>query len=185
MEDEVWKDVKGYEGFYQVSDKGRIRSVDRMIEYKDGAKHFWSGRVLKLSRNKNGYYTITLYKEGAENGYGVHRLVAQAFIPNLDNLPQVNHKNEVKTDNRAENLEWCSMDYNINYGTIGQRISEKRSKQVYQYTLDNQLVKVWKSTQECGRNGYNQRHISECCRGVLHKHKGFRWSYKPLEAPSD
>lgn len=130
---EVWKDIQGYEGLYQVSNLGRVRSLERITkrfngfkicEYKDGNK------ILKLSKNNKGYLTIGLCKDGKEKKCKVHRLVAQAFIPNLYGLPQINHKDENKENNIVSNLEWCNNKYNSSYGTRGKRISEKLKKQV-------------------------------------------------------
>lgn len=88
---------------------------------------------------------------------------------------QINHKDQNKENNCVTNLEWCNSYYNNNYGDHNQKLS----KTVYQYTLDGELVRVWPSTQECGRNNFSASHVAECCRGELKKHKGFRWSYNP------
>ena len=103
---EIWKDIKGYEELYQVSDLGRVRS------FKSGK---W--QTLKNRLTPRGYYLVTLYKDGKATNKWVHKLVAQAFIPNPDNLPQVNHKDEDKLNNAASNLEWCTAKYNINYSS--------------------------------------------------------------------
>lgn len=155
---EIWRDIEGYEGLYQVSNEGRIKSIKKR-------------KILSLFANHKGYLQTYLYKNGEKKGFLVHRLVAEAFIPNPMNLPQVNHKDENKTNNSVENLEWCTNDYNINYS---------QSKKVYQYTLNNDLVKIWNSTMELGRNGFSQPCISLCCNGKKQKHKGYKWSYYPL-----
>ena len=165
--EEKWKDVKDYEGHYQVSDKGRVKSL------KQGKE-----RILKPERNKFGYLDIGLRKNGEHKKFKVHRLVAIAFIPNPDNLPQINHKDENKENNKVENLEWCDVKYNNIYGTRIQRINEKISKPVLQYTKSGEFVRKWKSTQDGQRNlGYAGSSISRCCRGKLKSAYGFVWKY--------
>lgn len=100
---EEWKNVIGYEGLYEVSNKGNVRNVRR-------------NTLLRLTKTNYGYIQVSLYKNGIRTGLKVHRLVAEAFIPNPDNLPQVNHKDEDKTNNNVTNLEWCTAKYNNNYG---------------------------------------------------------------------
>ena len=109
--DEIWKPVVGYEGLYEVSNFGRVRSLRR-------------NKILKLKNEVDGYIRVTLCNGGTEKLYQVHRLVAQAFIPNPDNLPQINHKDEVKSNNIVTNLEWCTVHYNNTYGTRLQRVRE-------------------------------------------------------------
>lgn len=188
---EEWRDIEGYEGLYQVSNEGRVRSLNYHLTKKS--------KDLKQFLTPKGYLTVTLCDKQKMKTYSVHRLVAKAFIPNPNNLLEVNHKNEDKTDNRVfinhdgsvdeskSNLEWCDRKYNMNYGTCLQRACDKltngkKSKQVYQYTLDGELVNVWASTQECKRNGFSQGHIASCCRNEYGKktHKGYKWSYNPL-----
>lgn len=120
--EEIWKDIIGYEGLYQVSSLGRVRSLDRY----DSNNHFLKGRILKLSANGKGYLKVALNSNGKAKTYSVHRLVLQSFIPNPDNLPQVNHKDENKTNNNVDNLEWCDNSYNLNYGT--RKIRERNTK---------------------------------------------------------
>lgn len=166
MKKEYWKPVVGYEGHYQVSNFGRVKSIK-------------FGKEIILKQNiRGGYYIVNLSKNGIVKTYLVHRLVAEAFIDNTDNLPQVNHKDENKLNNNVDNLEWCTHEYNINYGTRNKKASKKLSKPVLQYTLDGEFVREWKSTIECGRNGYDQGHVAACCRGKLKTYKGFIWEYK-------
>ena len=145
----MWKDIDGYEGLYQVSNTGEVMNVR-------------TGKILKAKRDKDGYFEVCLCKNG-KRYFRVHRLVADAFIPNSLNLPQVNHKDENPSNNNASNLEWCSCEYNINYGTGIRRRVEKQSKPILQYTKSGELVREWSSISECGRNGFNISHICECC----------------------
>lgn len=185
MEKEYWVDIKDYEGLYQISNLVKIKSLDRIVKGKNNSLRLKKGKILKLYLDKDGYQVVMLYKNGANKFCKVHRLMAQAFIPNPLNLPQVNHKDENKQNNNVENLEWCDNKYNQNYGTRNERISKtnrhsKFCKKVYQYDLNGNLIKEWVSTKECGRNGYNQGHVAACCRGKRKTHKGFIWSYEKL-----
>lgn len=175
--EEIWKDIKGYEGKYQVSNFGNVKSLN----YNQTGNE----RLLKPILHHTGYLCVNLCKPNKK--FPIHRLVAEAFIPNPDNLPQVNHKDENKHNNHVDNLEYCTQLYNINFGTRNKRISESLSKKVYQYTLDGKFVKEWKSIIECSRNGFNQGNIVSCCKGGLIRnnkwvnvtqHKGFKWSYE-------
>ena len=153
---EIWKDAPGFPG-YQVSDAGRVkRSIN--------------GKMLRPVRYSNGYYVVNL----SGRRIGVHRLVAMAFVPNPDGLPQINHKNEIKTDNRAENLEWCTAKYNINFGSCIERRSAKRGKPVICIETGN----VFASCSAAGRElNLDFSHIAKCCRGILPKHKGFHFMF--------
>lgn len=170
MTEEIWKDIKDYEGLYQVSNWGRVKSL-------------WFGKekILQPVKHKNGYLYVSL---GRKKIISIHRLVAEVFIPNPNNLPQINHKDEDKTNNRVENIEWCNCKYNINYGTHNKRVSDtqindqNKSKKVIQFTLDGEFVKEWVSLHECSRNGFQHQNIIRCCRGEYKQHKGFIWKYK-------
>ena len=170
-------------GLYQVSDSGEIKNSN-------------TGRVLKPEYSNKGYACVHLRKDGKTKKHRLHRLIALTFIPNPSNLPEVNHKDENKTNNfvfvrqdgtvdqERSNLEWCTQGYNNNYGTRNKRAAEaringKRSKQVFQYSLDGTLVAIWPSTAECGRNGFYITNVSACCNGKRKTHKGYRWSYNP------
>lgn len=172
---EIWKDIEGYIGLYQVSNFGRVRNLN----YRGTGKV----KVLSPVEDKYGYLQVCLYKNGKGKIFKVHRLVTEAFIPNPLNLPQVNHKDEDKTNNfcgtlendfNDGNLEWCDSKYNINYGTRIDRIS----KPVLQFTKTGELVREWSSTNEAGRNGFHQSAVVNCCRGERKTHHGFIWKYK-------
>ena len=172
MKKELWKDIDGYEGLYQVSNLGRIKSL-----------RYGKERIMKPGKHPDGYFVVTLSQNNKKNYHKVHRLVAQMFLENPYNLPQVNHKNENKADNRVENLEWCSAKYNSNYGTRTQRMSEKKvngklAKTVYQYTLDGEFIKEYPSTMEIQRLlNFRNGNISECCNGRRKSAYGFIWKY--------
>ena len=172
--EEVYKDMVGYEALYQVSNIGNVKSLNyNKVKYME--------KLLKQQKGCNGYKTVILCKNKTSKRFYIHRLVANAFLPNPQNLPCINHKDECRTNNVVTNLEWCSYKYNLEYNNGRKRRAESRSKQVYQYTKDGELIAVWKSTSECGRNGYNFGHVASCCRGEIKSHKGYIWSYKPIE----
>lgn len=186
---EIWKDVKGYEGLYQVSNLGRVRSLDRVVKASYNSTMLKKGKILKQQKNENGYLYVFLTKDKKEKNCRVHRLVAEAFIPNPLKLPQVNHKDENKLNNCVENLEWCDGKYNCNYGTCTERRSEKMSeillnrddlsKRVIQYTLDGKFVAEYLSTMDVRRKlGFDNGNISKCCNGKQKTYKGYTWRYK-------
>lgn len=157
-ESEVWKDVLGYEGLYQVSNKGNVYSVERVSS--QGKK--CGGRILKLGYNRGGYLKVNLYKDGKMKTKIVHRLVAEAFIPNPNNYPEINHIDEVKDNNNIENLEWCTSKYNSNHGTR----NERARKKVRAVNIKTGEVLSFNSTVEAGRKGYDQGGVSSACRGA-------------------
>ena len=125
---EEWRPIEGYEGLYEVSNTGRVRSLDRFIVDSLGHKRFYKGKVLIPVKSNLGYLFVGLYCNEKNKRYLVHRLVAQAFIENPDNLPEINHKDEDKTNNSVENLEWCTAKYNLSYGTRNIRRRETAIK---------------------------------------------------------
>lgn len=182
---ELWRDIQGYEGLYQVSNYGRVRSLERVIMRSNGKSQPIGKKILRFATDKDGYLIASLRKGGIKRMKKVHRLVAEAFIPNPQNLPQVNHKDENKSNNNVDNLEWCTASYNINYGTRKEKVSSRERKEVFQYSLDGELVKIWVSIAECGNNGYSSGAVSQCCNNKYmqpnnNKYKDYRWSYTPL-----
>ena len=180
----IWKDILGYEELYQGSNLGKIRSLDRWKDSGTGG-YIQKGRILKPCKTKDGYLQVCLCKDGKKKLFSVHRLVWEAFNGEIPEGMEVNHIDEDKTDNRLDNMNLLSHKANSDWGTRNKKISEKMtngklSKRVYQYTLDGVLVKIWSSTQECGRNGFNQANVGACCRGKLKQYKGFLWSYTKL-----
>ena len=167
---EQWKDIKDLEGLYQVSNWGNVMSLN----YNGTGKP----RLMKTVKNKYGYLVVKLFKDRKPKMFRVNRLVAETFIPNPDNLPQVNHIDENKENNRVDNLEWCTPKENSNHGTRNERRVKTQSKPVLQLTLTGDLIKEWSSVAECGRNGFNHGNVCQCCNGKRKTHKGFRFMYK-------
>jgi len=138
--EEIWKDIAGYEGAYQVSNLGRVKSFRQSS--KMGKPKEW---ILKPSLINSGYGVVTLYSKEKREKFQIHRLVASAFLPNPNNLPCVNHRDENKLNNCVENLEWCTYQYNNNYGTAKVRAIDKVSPNVLQKTLDDDVIAIYKS----------------------------------------
>lgn len=175
--EEIWKDIKGFEGRYQVSNMGRVRSLDRWT--LDEHPHFVKGMMLKPSLNKGSGYVRVSLSDGRRNykHYEVQRLVALHFVPGYKEGLVVNHKNEIKTDNRAENLEWCTYQYNLNYSDV---VAWKR-RAVYQYTMDGDFIAIHKCCAEVEKMmgtylGAMVYVMYESKTGIW---KGYRWSFEP------
>ena len=187
-ESEVWKDVVGFEGLYKVSNKGRIYSVDRI----DSRGHRRRGRVLKPVNNGHGYLQVGLCKGGTRKRKLMHRLVADAFVPNPKGFLEINHKDENKSNNEFTNLEWCIHKYNVNYGTRNERMAQAQSKKVRAVNAKTGEVVIFKSTREAERKGYRSSNVSMACRGVYkdntgkligdgHLYRGHKWYYEEVE----
>lgn len=125
IEQEIWKDVKNYEGLYQISNLGRVKSMSKFAGFS-----YRKERMLKTSLDKDGYVKVTLCKNNRTRFSSIHRLLAECFIPNPNNYPQINHKDENKQNNDLSNLEWCTCKYNINYGTRTKREVETRKRKL-------------------------------------------------------
>lgn len=173
MFNEIWKDVDGFEGLYEVSNLGNVRRFD-------------TKKAKVKSLNIYGYPQVNLYKNGKAYLRRVHRLVAIAFIPNPDNLPMINHKDENPCNNVVDNLEWCDAKYNVNYGGGNEKRALSHSKPVLQYSLTGQLIKEWHSATEAARElGFPQSGINWCClRKPKHNScKGYIWRFKNDKSP--
>ena len=169
---EIWREIAGYEGLYEISNMGRVKSMNY--------KHTGKAKVLKLTPNNKGYLMVGLHKNGKSKTCRVHRLVAQAFIPNPDNLPQVNHKNEIKTDNRAENLEMCTLQYNHEYGSHNKKVAEAQHKiSVSQYEKVSEIfLNIYASAYDAQRaTGVAQNSITACCKGKRKSAGNYVWRY--------
>lgn len=176
---EIWKPVRGYEGIYEVSNTGKIRSLDRMATSQGKAHKTVYGKLLKSGLQRNGYLRVDLCKDGEIQHCFVHRIVADAFVENPNSFPMVNHKDENKANNNADNLEWCTAKYNSNYGTRGKRIAERLSavkcKPVAQY-LNGVLIAVFPSTISA-RHITDPSHIGACCNGKRKHAGGYEWQF--------
>lgn len=188
---EIWRDIKGYEGLYQVSNEGRVKSLERTWtcgEYNQIIRHY-NEKLMKQVPIWNDYLRVCLCKNGNAKWHLVHRLVAEAFAPNPDNLPQVNHKDENKENNFVfinengsvdlgkSNLEWCTQEYNIKYGTR----TERTSKPVEAIDDNGNVVYKFKSMREARRNGFADANILKCIKGEYEKSYGFKWRYTKKE----
>lgn len=172
MKKEIWKGVEKYGNLYEVSTKGRIRSVSHYSIDSLGRRTRHIGRLLKSRiSNKTGYHCINICYNGARFTDNIHRLVAEAFIPNPDSLPCVNHKDETRTNNNVENLEWCTYQYNNTYGSAKAKKAKKlvdyykdKGREVRQYTLDGDLMRVFRSVMEASRaTKVDDASVRRCC----------------------
>ena len=177
---EVWKDVVGYEGFYQVSNMGNVRSVDRQVECSNSVR-FYKGKVLSQCKDDKGYLRVLLATAGRHKSCQVHRLVAEAFIANEENLPEVNHKDERPENNCVDNLEWCSKIYNLEYGTGRSRSVQSHKKPVQQLDLEGNVVAEFDGVNSAARFIGKPRDataITQCCLGKNRTAYGYKWRYK-------
>lgn len=189
---ERWKDVKGYEGLYKVSNFGKVRSLDHYVKTRGEGLRISKGRMLSQAINKYGYAVVVLCKNSITKNYRVNRLVAEAFKPNPHNYPTVDHINRIRTDNRSENLRWAPYELqqkNVDRESQRKKAKEKLqnrkdlSKPVCQYTLDMVFIKEYPSIREASRmTKINHECIRRCCNGNKnYSHAGgYIWKYKEL-----
>lgn len=177
---EIWKDIKGFEG-YQVSNLGRVKSLERIDALGRRVKE----KFLKPLITRNGYYLIGLYKNSIQKFYYVHRFVWEAFNGQIPEGYEVNHINEIKSDNRLSNLNLMTHKENMNYGSRTERCAEvlknrkDQSKSVLQFDLNNNLVKEYPSTKQVERElGFSYQNICACCKGKQKTAYNYKWKYK-------
>lgn len=201
---EEWRPVVGFEDLYEISDWFRVRSIDRIIKTSNGRLCHYKGKI--LSQFKNGLYKgVHLWKNNEPKGKLVHHIVAEAFLPNPENKPFIDHIIPLSNGGKDElsNLRWCTQEENMNNEKTLQNLSNAftgrkhtdewkennskilrncptTSKRVFQYTLDGEFVKEWESMSEAERNGFLTSGICQCCKGKRKSYKGYIWSYVPL-----
>lgn len=184
--EEIWKQIKNYEGLYEVSNMGRVRSLPRKTT---------KGKIISPNVKKNGYLTVSLFKDGKQNYKLIHRLVAEAFIDNPENKSYIDHVNTIKNDNRAENLRWVTQKENMNNPLTLKKINENetikkgfwkgcfgkdnpRSTPIIQLTLDGKIVQFWASAAVCKKEtGFSNSIIGEVCKGKRKEAYGYLWRY--------
>lgn len=165
---EQYKDIIGYEGIYQISNLGNVISLK-----------FGKRKLLKQGKNTTGYYQVALCNNCKTKSFLVNRLVALHFIPNPENLPQINHKDENPLNNSANNLEWCNSSYNINYGNRNKNMAKSNSIPIIQYDINMNKICEFESSSDANRIlNIPQSSISACCRYKMEKAGGFVWRYK-------
>ena len=162
---EIWRNIDGFENLYQVSNLGRVKSIEKI----DSLGHKRKEKILKPITIKGGYLRVVLYKNNKTHRYLIHRLVASAFISNPNNLPEINHINEINNDNRVDNLEWCSREYNNQYS---------KNIPVYSINKTTNEIAYYNSLTDAGKVlNINKSSICSCLKGKLKSSGGRYWYY--------
>ena len=175
---EEWKPIVGYEDLYMVSSNGQVKSLGRYSYRKDGRFNYYPPKMMHLAPDAKGYMRVRLTKDGKSVTRLVHRLVAEAFIPNPNMLPQVNHINELKHDNRVENLEWMSCSDNVNHATGKIRCGQAHEFPVIMIDANGDCTEFTSATAAARELGIVSQGIQSCCVGRFPTYKGFQWRYK-------
>lgn len=179
--EEIWKDIEGYEGYYQVSSLGRVKSLPITYGQKYNQRPY--EKILTPIKDAAGYYRVHLRRDGRDKRISVHRLVAIAFIDNPLNLKFVNHKDEDKTNNHANNLEWCTAKYNCNYGTAIQRrrnaFVQNHGRAVDQYDMDGNFIRHFGCLRDVRFYGFNPANVHCCCtnKNGYTQTGGYKWRF--------
>lgn len=182
---EIWKSIRGYETLYEVSSYGRVRSLKHLVK-QSGNKgatfsRYYNGKVITQREGIGGYIFVCLSNGASKKTMRVHKLVAEAFIPNPNNYPQINHKDENKSNNRVDNLEWCSPSYNCNYGTRIDRIRVKTGKPVRQYDINGNFIQEFPSVSEASRTlGISLSSIASMANGRKRMKNGKEYERKSV-----
>lgn len=188
MENEIWKDIEGYEGLYQVSNLGRVKSLERKVLTKNGSYRSHKERIVAISRtgniHKDGsyYLKVVLTKNSIRKNFILHRLVAKYFCnnPNPEKYTEVNHIDENKHNNKASNLEWCDRKINNHHSLITEKLNEAKKKAVLQYSLSGEFIAEFSGIREAAREVglKTHKHIGECCHGREKTAGGYIWKFK-------
>lgn len=171
--EEIWKDIKDYEGLYQVSNLGRVKSLERL----DNINHLVKEKILNPKEHTDGHLFVGLFKNGKGINCKVHILVAKHFIPNVENKPLVHHIDKNKLNNNVDNLMWCTQKQHKElHPEIYEAISKAKSISINQYDLQGKLIREWKSSAEIQRElGFRKTNILYCCKGGYFSHKRNKW----------
>ena len=184
MQKEIWKDIKEYEGLYQISNFGRVKSLKRKVYAGRGRMRWQYEKILSENKtNGNGYKIVSLCKKSQSKNKYIHKLVAETFLNNPNNYKYVNHKDENKENNYVDNLEWCTAQYNITYNNLHiknglKNRNNKYSKKILQLDNNNKIINVFPSISEASRQlKVSYQAISDCLRGIQQHSAGYKWKY--------
>lgn len=177
--EEIWKDIPNYEGLYQASNLGRIKSIGKIVngsnQFGVNFKYLKKDKILKPIINNHNYLQVSLYKNNKKAEIRVHQLIAQTFLPNFNNYKIINHKDGNKHNNHVDNLEFCTQSHNV-LESYRLGLQTPIVKKVNQYDLNGKFIKMWSSINSA-RKYYNNSHISDCCKGNRKTAGGYIWRY--------